>query len=141
GPITAPAMAVCGSLTIRLETALPPSAGMPREVSRGHLSPYSESMRKQQAIIALREQCDAVKALGVTSLYLFGSTVHDAAGTASDLDIFVDYDRDSRFSLIELVGIQQLLEQRLGVRVDITTRDSLDPLLRDRIEASAERIF
>ena len=62
-------------------------------------------MRKQQAIIALREQCDAVKALGVTSLYLFGSTVHDAAGAASDLDIFVDYDRDSRFSLIELVGI------------------------------------
>jgi hypothetical protein len=98
-------------------------------------------MRKHQAVSALKDQSDAVKALGATSLYLFGSTVRDDAGAASDLDIFIDYDRDSRFSLIELVGIKQLLEQRLGVPVDVTTRDSLDPLLRDRIEASAERIF
>jgi predicted nucleotidyltransferase len=57
------------------------------------------------------------------------------------MTLFVDYDEDSRFSLIELVGIKQLLEQRLGVPVAVTTRDSLDPLLRYRIEASAERIF
>ena len=43
--------------------------------------------------------------------------------------------------LIELVGIKQLLERRLGVQVDLTTRNSLDPLLKDRIEASAERVF
>jgi hypothetical protein len=98
-------------------------------------------MRKQQAVSALREQSDAVRALGATSMYLFGSTARDDAGPASDLDLFVDYDRDGRFSLIELVGIKQLLERQLGVAVDVTTRDSLDPLLRDRIEASAERIF
>jgi hypothetical protein len=55
--------------------------------------------------------------------------------------LFVDYDLAGRFSLVELVGIKQLLEHRLGVPVDVTTRDSLDPLLRGRIEASAERIF
>ncbi len=98
-------------------------------------------MRKHQAIRVLKEQSDAVKALGATSLYLFGSTVRDAASASSDLDLFIDYDRSSRFSLVELVGIKQLLEQRLGIPVDVTTRDSLDPLLRDRIEASAERIF
>ncbi len=98
-------------------------------------------MQKHAAIIALREQTDAVKALGATALYLFGSTARDDAGPASDLDLFIDYDRNSRFSLIELVGIKQLLERRLHVPVDVTTRDSLDPLLRDRIEASAERIF
>lgn len=98
-------------------------------------------MRKHQAVTVLREQTDAVKALGATSLYLFGSTARDDAGPASDVDLFLDYDRDSRFSLIELVGIKQLLEQRLGVAVDVTTRDSLDPLLRNRIEVLAERIF
>jgi uncharacterized protein len=98
-------------------------------------------MRKHPAISVLREQSDAVKALGATSLYLFGSTVRDAAEQASDLDLSVDYDRNGGFSLIELVGIKQLLEVRLGVPVDITTRDSLDPLLGERIEASAERIF
>jgi uncharacterized protein len=98
-------------------------------------------MRKYAAITALEQQADAIRALGATSLYLFGSTARDAASADSDLDLFVEYDRDGRFSLVELVGIQQLLERRLGVPVDLTTRDSLDPLLRDEIEATAERIF
>lgn len=98
-------------------------------------------MRKHEAITALKQQIDAVRELGATALYLFGSTVRDAAMPGSDLDLFIDYDQHSRFSLIELVGIKLLLEDRLGVSVDVTTRDSLDPLLRDRIESSAERIF
>jgi len=98
-------------------------------------------MKKKDAIAVLREQAEAVKALGATALYLFGSTVRDGATSASDLDIFIDYDVGSRFSLVELVGIKQLLERRLGISVDLTTRDSLDPLLRNRIESSAERIF
>jgi len=98
-------------------------------------------MNRSEAIIALRHQAAAVKARGATALYLFGSTVRDDATADSDLDLFVDDDHRGRFSLVELVGIKQLLEHRLGILVDLTTRDSLDPLLRDRIEASAERIF
>ena len=98
-------------------------------------------MLKSEAIAALRAQADSVRALGATGLYLFGSTVRGAARQASDLDVFIDYDRSGSFSLIELVGIKQLLEERLGVDMDIATRDSLDPLLRPRIEASAERVF
>ncbi len=82
-----------------------------------------------------------MKAFGATTLYLFGSTANDSATQSSDLDLFIDYDFDGRFSLIELVGIKQHLERCLGISVDLTTRDSLDPLLRDRIENSAERIF
>lgn len=98
-------------------------------------------MNRNVAIAVLKEQAGAVKALGATALYLFGSTARNQAKPSSDLDLFLDYDRASRFSLIQLVGIKQLLERRLGVTVDVTTRDSLDPLLRDRIEASAERVF
>jgi uncharacterized protein len=98
-------------------------------------------MNRHDAIAVLKREAEAVKALGATGLYIFGSTARDQSSAASDLDLFIDYDRGSRFSLVELVGIKQLLERRLGVQVDLTTRDSLDPLLRSRIEASAERVF
>ena len=94
---------------------------------------------RQDAITALSGQGDAVKALGAISLFIW-STARDEANAQSDLDLFVEYDRCSHSSLVELVGIKQLLERRVGASVGLTTRDSLDPLLRGRIEASAERV-
>jgi hypothetical protein len=79
--------------------------------------------------------------MGSTALYIFGSAARDRAGPGSDVDVFIDYDPASRFSLVEMVAIKQFLEGHLGVRVDLTTRDSLDPLLRERIVASAEQVF
>ena len=60
-------------------------------------------MNRDAAIAALKQEAGAVKALGATALYLFGSTARDQAMPSSDLDLFLDYDRSSRFSLIELV--------------------------------------
>ncbi len=98
-------------------------------------------MTKNEAIARLKQQADAVRALGATSLYLFGSVARDEASPSSDLDLFIDYDRDRTFSLVDLVGIKLLLEDELGSDVDVTTRDSLHPRLKGRIEHSAIRIF
>jgi uncharacterized protein len=98
-------------------------------------------MNKREAIAKLKRHADAIKALGATSLYLFGSVARDEAKTRSDLDLFIDYDPDGKFSLLELVGIKLLLEEKLGVQVDVTTRDSLHPMLRADIEQSAVRVF
>jgi predicted nucleotidyltransferase len=54
-------------------------------------------MRHDQAIALLSGQADALRALGATSLYLFGSTAGGAARLDSDLDLFIDYDPGSRF--------------------------------------------
>ena len=80
-------------------------------------------------------------AFGATSLYLFGSVARDESSAGSDLDLFVDYDRDGKFNAFDLVGIKQYLEQNLGTEVDVTTRDSLHPMLRADIEKSAIRVF
>ena len=98
-------------------------------------------MKRDAAISALKKEAEAVKALGATSLFLFGSTVRGEATETSDLDVFIEYEHDTGFSLIELVGIKHYLEDQLGVTVDITTRDSLHPMLKKRIEDSAERVF
>jgi predicted nucleotidyltransferase len=98
-------------------------------------------MTREEVIGRLKEQAGAIRALGATSLYLFGSLSRDEATAASDLDLFVDYDRDSRFNAFDLVGIKLLLEDRLDIPVDVTTRDGLHPMLRGDIERAAIRIF
>lgn len=50
-------------------------------------------MTRDDAIARLRDHADAIRALGGTSLYLFGSTSRDEARPDSDLDLFMDYDQ------------------------------------------------
>ena len=98
-------------------------------------------MDQTEAITALRRHARAIQSLGATSLYLFGSVARGEAKAGSDLDLFIDYDRNGRFNAFHLVGIKQYLEQQLGVGVDVTTRDGLHPVLRSDIERSAIRVF
>jgi predicted nucleotidyltransferase len=98
-------------------------------------------MTRTEALRRLRGQADAIKALGATSLYLFGSTARNEATSKSDLDLFVDYDPRGRFNVLDLVAAKRMLEENLGVPVDLTTRKGLHPLLRKQIEAEATRVF
>jgi len=86
---------------------------------------------------------EKVRAEGVTSLFIFGSRARGDNHPGSDLDVFVDYDRaiKGRFSLIELAAIKELIEEATRLEVHITTRNSLDPKMRPRIEAEAIRVF
>ena len=81
-------------------------------------------MNRIDAVRKLRQHADAVKGMGATALYLFGSTARDEALASSDLDLFIDYDPAARFSLIDLIDIKQFLEEKLAVAVDVTTRVS-----------------
>ncbi len=98
-------------------------------------------MRRKDAIAKLHGCASAVAARGATALYLYGSTARDDSRSESDLDLFIDYDPDGRFNAFDLVGLKLFLEERIGVPVDITTRDGLHPALRRRIEESAVKVF
>lgn len=98
-------------------------------------------MNRFEALSRLQAHADAVRAMGATALYLYGSTARNDAAASSDLDLYIDYDPASRFNAFDLVGIKQFLEQQLGSKVDVTTRDGLHPRLRERIETSAVRVF
>jgi len=79
-------------------------------------------MTKAEALRKLREHADAIKALGATSLYLFGSTARDKASAKIDIDLFIDYDPRGRFNALDLVATKRLIEDSLRVEVDLTTR-------------------
>jgi uncharacterized protein len=98
-------------------------------------------MTRVEAITKLKDRAGAIRALGATSLYVFGSTVRNEARPQSDLDIFIDYDPTSRFNAFDLVGIKHYLEDELQMPVDVTTRDGLHPILKADIERSAIRVL
>jgi predicted nucleotidyltransferase len=97
-------------------------------------------MERSAALARLRRHAGELRAQGVTALYLFGSTARDQARQESDVDLFFDYD-DPKFSLIELVRVKNRIGEILGVDADVMTRDSLHPMLKERIEGAAVRVF
>ena len=98
-------------------------------------------MKRETAIAKLKANEDAIRALGATSLYLYGSTARDEAKPKSDVDVFVEYDPEGKFSLFDLAGIQVLLQDKLAREVHVTTKNSLHPLMRRGIEHDAIRVF
>jgi hypothetical protein len=97
-------------------------------------------MSRADIIAELRNRAPAIRALGATSLYLFGSAARGQANEASDIDLFVDYDPE-RFGFVELIRLREQLSRALGRPADLTTRNGLHPLLRRSIEAEAIKVF
>ncbi len=98
-------------------------------------------MTRSEGLRKLRNCADAIKALGAMSLYLFGSTARNKAKVKGDIDLFIDYDPRGRFNALDLVATKRMLEESLGVEVDLTTRRGLHPLIRKQVEAEATRVF
>ncbi len=99
-------------------------------------SPQSESIHAD-----LRGLERPLRDRGLTALALFGSTVRGTSRPDSDIDVLIDVDPKVKFSLIDLVSVQDFLEDRLGRKVDVVTREGLDPAIRDRILREARQVF
>lgn len=67
----------------------------------------------------------------VRELGLFGSYVRGSQTDTSDLDILVEFEEP--VTLLELVGLENELTERLGVDVDLVTKGSLKPRIRARV--------
>jgi predicted nucleotidyltransferase len=97
-------------------------------------------MRGADIIGRLCSHVPEIRALGATSLYLFGSADRGEARPDSAIALFVDYDPE-RFSFVELICLRERLSDLLSRRADLTTREGLHPLLRAVIEAEAVKVF
>lgn len=84
----------------------------------------------------LREDLAALKPFleeeyHVSELGVFGSYVRDEQTEESDLDVLVVFEEP--VSLFDLVRLEDELATRLGVDVDLVTRNSLKPRIRARV--------
>lgn len=98
-------------------------------------------MRRDEVITSLKAHEADIRALGVAALYLYGSHARDEASDTSDVDVFIDRDVSYKIGLLELARLQALLENALGIDVDVGTRTSLHPALKTTIELNAVRVF
>jgi len=72
-----------------------------------------------------------LKKFGVLKASLFGSIARCEMTKDSDIDILVEFQDDK--TLLDLVGLQNALIEKLKRNVDVITFNSIHPLLKEQI--------
>lgn len=87
----------------------------------------------------LAAAADEIRGLGVGRLALFGSFARSEARAESDVDLLVEF-APERKSFDAFMLLYDLLEERLGRRVELVTTEALSPYIGPRILAEAEDV-
>ena len=76
---------------------------------------------------------------GAKRIAIFGSYARGEPTPDSDVDILVDF--KERKSLLDLVRIERLISENLGMKIDLLTEKAINPYLIDRIKKEMEVIY
>ncbi len=80
--------------------------------------------------------CDAFRHYGVSYAGLFGSRVFGDNKPESDYDILVEFSPESKTTLLGMIELKLHLEDLLHADVDLVTKQSISPYIRDSIVSS-----
>lgn len=97
-------------------------------------------LTRDEAIRRLQAAEPEIRSLGVERLALFGSVLRNEARPDSDVDVLVAFARGAK-SFDRFLALSDLLEDRLGRRVEVITTEALSPFLGPRILAEAEDVL
>jgi len=72
----------------------------------------------------------------IKTIKIFGSYARGEQKETSDIDLMVDFEEYP--TLIEFIGIQEELQNLLGVKVDLLTEEGISPFIRPFIREVIE---
>ena len=99
-------------------------------------------MNRTEVIRRLRSTEPALRSRGVAALFLFGSYARNAARPNSDIDVFIDPDRNRTFGFDEFMDSYEALKGALpDHEIGFSTREGIDRHLRPNVEREALRVF
>ena len=99
-----------------------------------------DSLTRDEAVKHLVAAEPEIRALGVRRLALFGSVLRDEARPDSDVDLLVQFAPGTK-TFDHFLALADLLQERLGQRVELVTTEGLSPFIGPRILAEAEDVF
>ena len=99
------------------------------------------TMTRDEIIAKIRSTVPALRAEGVTKLAIFGSRPRGDARPDSDLDVLIEVDPDSRFSLLNLSGVGLLVEEATGLKTQVSMRRALSQRMAERIADDVIEVF
>jgi predicted nucleotidyltransferase len=70
---------------------------------------------------------------GVETIGVFGSYTHGEQTKKSDIDILVTFSKDAQVGFFKFLELEEFLTKKLGVKVDLVTKNALKPFIKDRV--------
>ena len=98
-------------------------------------------MTRDEIITKIQSSAPALPAEGVTKLAIFGSRAREDARDDSDLDVLVEVEPGAKFSLLNLIGVEHIVEAATGLRAQATMRRSIDSRMAERIADDIVEVF
>jgi predicted nucleotidyltransferase len=98
-------------------------------------------MTRDEIIAAIQKNADAIKGKGVSKLSLFGSRARDDYRPDSDIDILIEVEPDTSFSLLSLIDVEHIIEDATGLQAQATVRRSLPSGFAERIADDIVEVF
>ena len=97
-------------------------------------------LTREQAMDRLIACEQEIRALGVQRLALFGSVARGEARVDSDVDLLVQFLPGAK-TYERFLDLSELLEARLGCKVELVTTEALSPFIGPRILAEAHNVL
>jgi predicted nucleotidyltransferase len=79
--------------------------------------------------IILQHKAEIKKKFKVKTIGVFGSYVRGEQKRGSDVDILVEFEEDAKIGFFKFLDLEEFLSQKLGVKVDLVTKNALKPYI------------